>query len=83
MSEGHDNLRVLTAEPLGEGIFEALNEVRALAERGELSSIAIVMVTRNGNTGQRWSTAPSLPLLMASAQTLVYRLSKRIVGDPD
>lgn len=78
-----DNIRVLTAEPLGEGILEHLDEVRERAERGELSSIAICCVSREGETSQCWSPAPSLGLLLGSAQVLVYRLSKRVVGDPD
>ncbi len=66
---------VLDAEPPGIGIIELLQELTAQAKAGELSSIAVAIVFRDGSADQRWSFAPSGAAQIGSAAMLVHRLS--------
>jgi hypothetical protein len=70
-------LKVLEAEPLGAGIKEALGEVLVMAERGELSSVAIAYVYRDGSIGGSNSAPPSRPLLVGSLAYLQQRMIDR------
>lgn len=67
-------LRKIDAEPLGTQVVERLEETMAAAKRGELSSVAIAVVYRDGSTGTCWSEAPSIGLLIASTTRLQHRL---------
>jgi hypothetical protein len=67
-------LTVLDAEPPGVGIADLLEEVTELANAGELSSLAIAMVYRDGSGDQRWSHACSSAALIGSAAVLLHRL---------
>lgn len=67
-------LTAIDAEPLGGEIIERLEEALEKARAGELSSVAVCVVYRDGSTGNSWSTAPSLALLIASAARLQHRL---------
>lgn len=67
----------LDAEPATDPtILEKLDHFRARAEAGEISSIAIAVVTRDGSINGSWSNKPpSLPLLLGSLAQLGHRLS--------
>ena len=73
------NLVALPSEPLGEDIVERLEEVLTRARAGEISSIAIAIVTRAGCVNQCWSNAPSLPALMGSVALLQHKLAEGMV----
>jgi hypothetical protein len=68
------NIRVLTAEPQGEGIVELLEKLLSEAREGALSSAAIAVVDREGCTRSAWSTAPSTPLLIGAVAQLQHCL---------
>jgi hypothetical protein len=69
-------LEIIHAEPTGDPeIIKRLDDVRAQVDKGEISSLAIVTVYRDGSVGSSWSKAPSFPLLMGGAQRLVHKLN--------
>lgn len=68
------NLRLLTAEPLGASVIERLNEAMERAKRGEISSIAIALVNRDGSSESCWSDVPSYGLLIGAVARMQYRL---------
>lgn len=71
-----DKLTVLEAEPLGAGIIERLERALEMAKRGELSSIAIALVYRDGCAGSVYSEPPSMTALIGSIARLQYRLMR-------
>jgi hypothetical protein len=71
------DLRVIEAEPIGEDVITTLREVLAKAETGELSSVAITVVYRNGCTGSAWSARPSAGLQLGSVALLQWRLAEK------
>lgn len=73
-------LKVLTAEPLGVDVVEVLEDMLASAKNGEFSSVAVVYVTRAGETGSSWSRLPSQALMVGALQVAVHRMIQRIVG---
>jgi hypothetical protein len=72
-------LRVIPAEPPGEDVIEKLELALERARKGELSSVAIVGVTREGLTWSAWSAIPSLSTLVGA----VVRLQHDLLRDDD
>lgn len=70
-------LKVLSAEPVGEDVIEKLEEVLAAARENRISSVAIATVERDGTANRCWSTAPSLSLLIGSVARLEAALIRR------
>lgn len=70
-------LRVLTAEPLGEGIVELLERYLEDAKAGKLSSLAIAAVDREGCMDCGWSLAPPAGLLMGAIARLQHLYNRR------
>lgn len=68
------NLRVLDAEPVCSSTVEKLEEALELAKAGELSSVALAFVYRDGSSGARWSYAPSLSCLIGAIARLQHEL---------
>lgn len=73
------DLRVIEAEPVGPDVVEHLEEALEQARKGELSSVAIATVYRDGTTSRAWSSAPSLSLLIGS----VARLEAALIREAD
>ena len=73
------DLHVIEAEPPGEDVLAKLRETLAEAEAGNLSSVAIAVVYRDGSTGSAWSSPPSAGLQLGSVTALQARLAKRII----
>lgn len=69
-------LRAIDAEPLGDDVIATLEEALAKAKAGDLSSVGLVVVYRDGTTGRAWSKAPSVTLLAGAAARLQYALLK-------
>ena len=67
-------LRVLTAEPQGESIVTLLENLLEMARAGELSSLAVAGVYRDGCVLAEWSDVLSLPILIGAAARLEHRL---------
>lgn len=59
-------LRVINAEPLGESIIPLLEQALEQARAGELSSVALAKVYRDGSGGHAYSHAPSAGLLIGT-----------------
>lgn len=62
-------------EPVGESVIEALDRVTGKARAGELSSVAIAYVTRDGSVGRTWSELPSVPAMLGSLSRLIHILN--------
>jgi hypothetical protein len=67
-------LLVLEPERPGEGLESMLEEMLERVRAGEVSSIAIAYVQRDGRAGRMWSEAPSLAALLGSIQRLAHRI---------
>lgn len=72
------DLHAITPEPLGEGMVERLEQALAMAHAGELSSVAIALVHRDGATGALWSSPPSTVLLLGSVARLAHKLNRAL-----
>lgn len=72
-------LRVIEAEPAGSEIIERLEEALEKARAGELSSIAIATVYRDGCVGKSWSSPPNASLLIGS----IARLQAALIRTAD
>lgn len=66
----------LHAEPIGEDVIDTIDKVRAMADAGKVSSVAIAYVTRDGRGGQLWSDLPNVNLIVGSAGRLIHHLNK-------
>ncbi len=67
-------LREITCEPPEASVVEVLEAVLKRARKGELSGVAIAMVTREGATGQEWSRLHSIGTMIGSVSVLEHRL---------
>lgn len=68
-------LLTLTAEPAGKEIVELLERKLEEAKAGQLSSVAIASVHRDGAVSGDWSAPPSFGLLLGSVTRLGHRLN--------
>lgn len=60
-------------------MLKVLDDVRERIERGELSSIAVAMVSREGSTAQVWSKLPSIGTMLGSVSVLHHRLIDKLL----
>lgn len=67
-------VRVLDAAPPNPGVVEALEDILARAKAGDLSSVAIAVVYRDGSTGDAWSEPASIGTLIGAVTILQHRL---------
>lgn len=74
-------LLAIDSEPPGEDVIEKLEEVLAMARKGELSSVAIATVYRDGSPGRCWSKAKSMTALIGSVARLEAALIRRVDCD--
>jgi hypothetical protein len=68
------NLHVLDAEPIGKGVISLLEDALQAAKAGEVSSVALALVRRDGTMGQAWSDAPSLSCLVGAVTRMQFAL---------
>lgn len=68
------DVKVIDAEPLGTDVIAKLEEALDFARKGQISSVGLAVVYRDGSTGTSWSQAPSVGLLIAAATRLQHRL---------
>lgn len=65
-------LTAIDPEPIGESVVAKLEHVLAKAKAGELSSVAIAYVYRDGSIGRNWSDLPSYPTMLGSLARLMH-----------
>jgi hypothetical protein len=68
------DLKVIEPEPCGADVVEKLEEALEKAKSGELSSVAIAIVYRDGCTGSSWSAPLSYSILIGAVARLQHRL---------
>jgi hypothetical protein len=71
-------LATILCEPLGEGIIAVLDEIRDRAERGEISSVTVAYVTREGCAGHLNSKLHSVATMLGSLALAQGRLVKEL-----
>ena len=64
------SLRVIEAEPQGKNIITTLEWALDEARKGNLSSIGLAVVYRDGSIDHHWSDAPNCSLLIGSCARL-------------
>jgi len=69
------DLVALEPEPLGENVIATLERALELARAGELSSVAIALVHRDGCAQALWSDAANMLLLIGSVGRLGHKLN--------
>lgn len=67
-------MSVIEPEPVGASVVDTLREIADDAEQGNISSIAVAIVYRDGTVGTAWSEVPSMALLVGAASRLQWRL---------
>jgi hypothetical protein len=67
-------LKLLHPEPPINGVVPLLEDLLEQARRGELSSIAVAIVYRDGASGRGWSKIPSHAALLGSVARLQHCL---------
>lgn len=72
-------LRTIEPQPLGKTIISRLEWALELARKGELSSVAIAVVYRDGCGGHQYSDVPSCGLLVGT----IARMQAAIIRDID
>ncbi|MDB5707868.1 MAG: hypothetical protein JWN66_4984 [Sphingomonas bacterium] len=72
-----NELRVITAEPPGEGVIDLLEAALERAKKREISSIALALVDRDGCCESGWSFAPSQTILVGAISRLLHRYNLR------
>jgi hypothetical protein len=60
-----------------DSVIEALESVLAQARDGELSSVGIAIVKRDGSTSTTWSNVPLRAMLIGAAFQLAHDLADR------
>jgi hypothetical protein len=69
------DLLVIDSVPASADLIERIEEVLEKANAGELSSVAIACVYRDGATGQSWSAPPSFGTLLGSVARLAHKMN--------
>ena len=75
------DLRVIQPEGVSPDLVERIEEVLAKARAGELSSVALAYVYRDGAIGRSWSTPPCFGALLGAVTRLAHRMN--IVKDQE
>lgn len=65
----------LEPEPLGEGLMPLLEHLMEAAKAGEISSLGVGIVYRDGRIGAKWSFAPSRAALLGAVGRLEHKLN--------
>jgi hypothetical protein len=74
-------LHALSAEPLGIGLIEVLEEALAQARAGQLSAVAIAKVDRGGAVSGTHSKLPSRPVMLGALAFLTHDIISADLDD--
>lgn len=72
-------LRAIDPEPPAEGAEEMLEDMLERVRAGEVSSIAIVYVNRQGGSSWGWSKIPSFATLIGATHTMLHKMTCRFL----
>lgn len=78
MPDEPPNLIAIDPEPLGAGIPETMAWAQKKIDAGQVSSIAIVIVDRQGKSWRNWSFLPSRTAMLGAVSRLAHRLNLEI-----
>lgn len=67
-------LIVLDAERQGAGLEAMLEALLEQVRAGEISSIGVAYVYRDGRSGSKWSEAPNFATLLGAVTRLAHKL---------
>lgn len=63
-------LHVINAEPAGQVVVRVLKDALVRARNGEISSVAIALVERDGGAQWDWSHAPNISTLIGAVERM-------------
>jgi hypothetical protein len=69
------DLHPIEPEIVDEGIVDLLEDVLAAAREGEIASVAVAIVHRDGVAGARWSTRGSFVRILGAVDRLRHKLN--------
>lgn len=67
-------VRVLDSAPISDATVPLLEDMLERAKAGQLSSVAVAVVYRDGSTGDAWSNPPSVATLIGAVTIMQTRL---------
>jgi hypothetical protein len=70
----------ISCEPVGESIGELIADIQAAHSKGEVSSLAIAIVYRDGSTTQAFSTLPNTATMLGALERLKCKILRKF-GD--
>ena len=68
-------LTVIDPEPPAPDLIATLERALEQARAGDLSSVALAFVHRDGAVSAEWSTLPSRPAMLGSISRLAHRIN--------
>lgn len=71
----------IDAEPASADVIDTLKRALTLAEAGELSSVCVCYVYRDGSTGHRRSGLPSYSAMLGSLARMMHKLNLDLDAD--
>jgi hypothetical protein len=71
---GSVKLHAIDAEPATSDTVRTLEAVLEQARAGELSSVAVAYVFRDGSSGSEWSEAPSFSCLVGAITRMQFAI---------
>lgn len=69
------DLHAIDAEPPAEDVIATLEHALEKARAGEMSSVCVLYVYRDGTTGYSRSALPSYPAMMGSATRFIHKMN--------
>jgi hypothetical protein len=66
-------LSVINAEPPAQDVIATLERALVLARAGDLSSVALAFVHRDGAVSAEWSALPSRPAMLGAISRLAHK----------
>ncbi len=72
-------LAITPEPPINPDVIARLTEICEAIQKDEISAVGVAVVYRDGSTGNSYSTAPNVGMLIAAVTRLQHRLLR--VGD--
>lgn len=75
------DLEVIEPEGVSPDLVETIERVLEKAKAGELSSVGIAVVFRDGSTDTTWSKPPTFATLLGAVNIMAWRMLNKKFGD--